>query len=109
MGGLLTEPELLRHRTCCTLNYICNFLRMRHVNCVACTGDFDRVTISSLGIPTFQVRIYGSIAPATSIQLGLFLQAAVVIVAEKLSAKLNTCERAMKAACSAERSAAKYS
>jgi hypothetical protein len=35
--------------------------------------------------------------PATSIQLGLFLQAAVVIVAEKLSAKLSTCERAMNA------------
>jgi hypothetical protein len=26
--GLLTEPELLRHRTCCTLNYICNLLGM---------------------------------------------------------------------------------
>jgi hypothetical protein len=39
--------------------------------------------------------------PDTIIQLGLVLQAAVVIVAEKLSAKLNTCERAMKAACSA--------
>ena len=35
--------------------------------------------------------------PATSIQLGLVLQAAVVMVAEKLLAKLRTCERAMKA------------
>ena len=33
--------------------------------------------------------------PATTIQLGLVLQAAVVIVAEKLSAKLNTWDRAM--------------
>jgi predicted nucleic acid-binding protein len=39
-------------------------------------------------------------APATTIQLGLVLQAAVVIVAEKLSAKLNTCDRAMMAAWS---------
>jgi len=39
----------------------------------------------------------------------LVLQAAVVMVAEKLLAKLRTCERAMKAACSTERSAAKYS
>jgi hypothetical protein len=39
----------------------------------------------------------------------LLLQAAVVMTALKLSAKLGTCERAMKAACSAERSAAKYS
>ena len=38
-----------------------------------------------------------------SIQLGLVLQAAVVMVAEKLLAKLRSCERAMKAACSTER------
>src|SRR5271170_6310739 len=44
--------------------------------------------------------------PATSIQLGLVLQAAVVIVAEKLSAKLSTCERAINAAWSAGTSAA---
>jgi hypothetical protein len=36
--------------------------------------------------------------PATTIQLGLVLQAAVVIVAEKLSAKFSTCECAMNAA-----------
>src|ERR1700675_4669354 len=47
-------------------------------------------------------------APATNIQLGLLLHAAVVIAALKLSAKLSTWDRAMKAACSAERSAAKY-
>jgi len=47
--------------------------------------------------------------PATNIQLGLLLHAAVVITALKFSAALNTCDRAMKAACSADRSAAKYS
>ncbi len=47
--------------------------------------------------------------PATTIQLGLVLQAAVVIVAEKLSAKLSTCERAMNAARSAGTSAANNS
>src|SRR5580658_1331981 len=47
--------------------------------------------------------------PATSIQLGLVFQAAVVIVAEKLSARLRTCDRAMKAARSAGRSAANNS
>src|SRR5713101_6257191 len=45
---------------------------------------------------------------ATSIQLGLLLHAAVVMTALKLSAKLSTCERAMKAACSADRWAAMY-
>ena len=44
--------------------------------------------------------------PATNTQLGFVRQAAVVIVAEKSSAKLKTCERAMNAACSAETSAA---
>src|SRR6266566_5140999 len=46
---------------------------------------------------------------ATNIQLGLLLHAAVVMTALKLSAALSTCDRAMKAACSADRSAAKYS
>ena len=46
---------------------------------------------------------------ATNIQLGLLLHAGVVMTALKLSAKLSTCDRAMKAACSAGRSAAKYS
>jgi hypothetical protein len=48
-------------------------------------------------------------AAATNIQLGWLLHAAVVIMALKLSAKVNTCERTVKAACSADRSAAKYS
>jgi len=47
--------------------------------------------------------------PATTIQFGLVLQAAEVIVAEKLSAKLSTCELAMNAAWSAGRSAANNS
>ncbi len=46
---------------------------------------------------------------ATNAQLGLLLQAALVMIALKLSAALNTCDRAMKAACAAGRSAAKYS
>src|ERR1700685_691722 len=47
--------------------------------------------------------------PATTIQLGLVLQAAVVIVAEKFSVKFSTCERAMNAARSVGRSAANNS
>jgi len=47
--------------------------------------------------------------PATNIQLDLVLHAGVVIAALKLSALFSTCDRAMKAACSADRSAAKYS
>src|SRR6202140_5386949 len=47
--------------------------------------------------------------PATNIQLDLVLHAGVVIAALKLSALFSTCVRAMKAACSADRSAAKYS
>jgi hypothetical protein len=48
-------------------------------------------------------------ADYTSIQLGLVLQAAVVIVAEKLAAKLSTCERAMNVARSLGRSGANNS
>src|ERR1700761_2825425 len=48
-------------------------------------------------------------APPTTIQLGFALHAGVVTTALKLSAALSTCDRAMKAACSTERSAAKYS
>jgi hypothetical protein len=47
--------------------------------------------------------------PAASIQLGLVLQAAVVIVAEKLSAKLSTRDRGLIAASSLERSDANSS
>ena len=47
--------------------------------------------------------------PATNIQLGLLRQAAVVMSAVKLSAKLSTCDRAMNAACSAGKSAANNS
>jgi hypothetical protein len=36
---------------------------------------------------------------ATAIQLGLLLQAGLVMAALKLSAKLNTCDRVMNAAC----------
>ena len=46
---------------------------------------------------------------ATNIQLGLLLHAGVVMTALKLSAALSTCDRAMKMACSADKSAAKYS
>ena len=46
--------------------------------------------------------------PATNIQLGLLLHAAVVMTALKLSALFGTCDRPMKAACSADRSAAKF-
>jgi hypothetical protein len=48
-------------------------------------------------------------APATSIQLGLLLQAGTVMTALKFSALLKTWERDMNAAVSAGRSAAKYS
>jgi hypothetical protein len=43
--------------------------------------------------------------PAISIQLGLLLHAGVVMIAWKFSAGLNTCDCAMKPACSAGRSA----
>jgi hypothetical protein len=46
---------------------------------------------------------------ATDIQLGLPRHAGVVMTALKLSAALSNCDRAMKAVCSTERSAAKYS
>ena len=47
--------------------------------------------------------------PATNIQLGLVFQAAAVMTAAKFSPKFHTCERAMKAACAAGKSAAKNS
>jgi hypothetical protein len=42
--GPLVEFELLRDRTSCTLNYICNFLGTRDVDRVARACDFDLVT-----------------------------------------------------------------
>jgi hypothetical protein len=65
--------------------------------------------MSSRGIPAFQVGVMVLSLVATSIQLGLLLHAGVVMTALKLSAASSTYDRAMKAACSVERSAAKYS
>ena len=60
-AGLLAESELLRDRTCCTLNYICNLLGMGDVDRVAGACDFDRVALGPLGIPTFQIGVNGSV------------------------------------------------
>jgi hypothetical protein len=46
-------------------------------------------------------------APGTNIQLGFVRHAELVMVAEKLSARLSTCDRDMNAARSAGTSAAK--
>ena len=63
-------------------------------------GEFGQVvlirTLHCRGKSGLMVRSL----PATSIQLGLVLQAAVVVVAEKLSAELSTCERARNVAWS---------
>jgi hypothetical protein len=61
-GSSLAESELLRDRTCCALNYIRNFLGVRHIDAMTRTSHFDRVAMSSLGVPTFKVRVDGSIA-----------------------------------------------
>jgi hypothetical protein len=59
---LLAESELLRDRTCCALDYICNLLGMRHIAAMAGACDFDCVAPGPFGIPTLQVRVDGSIA-----------------------------------------------
>jgi hypothetical protein len=59
---LLGECELLRDSTCCTLNYICDFLGMRDVDRVAGACNFDHVALGPLAIPPFQLRADGSIA-----------------------------------------------
>jgi hypothetical protein len=67
------------------------------------------MAVGPCGIPAFEVGIDSLSFAATHTQLGLLLHAGVVMTALKLSAALSTCDRAMKAAFSADRSAAKYS
>src|SRR6476660_2041985 len=55
------EPELFQARTSCTLNYLCNFLGTRDVNCVAGALNFDLLTISPCGIPSFKIGVDGSV------------------------------------------------
>ena len=86
----------------------CNFLRPRDIDRVTGAEDFDLVAVGSCGIAPFQVGLM-VLSLSANIQLGLLLHAGVVMTALKLSAKLDTCDRAMKAACSADKSAAKYS
>ena len=56
------------------------------------------MALGTCGVPAFQFGVDRAVAPATTIQLGFVRHAAAVMVAEKLSAKLNTCERDMKPA-----------
>src|SRR5580704_19091792 len=58
-----SESELFRDRTCGTLNHICNFLWMRDVDGVTRACHFDRLAVGPVGIPTFQIRVDGSIVP----------------------------------------------
>jgi len=60
--GRLAESELLRDRTGCTLNYICDFLGMRDVDRVARARDFGLVAVGSRGIPAFEFGVDGAIA-----------------------------------------------
>jgi len=76
---------------------------------VAGARNFDLMAVGSRGVPAFEVGVMVLSAPATTIQLGLLLHAAAVMTALKLSAKLSTCDRAMRPACSGDKSAAKYS
>jgi hypothetical protein len=76
---------------------------------VAGAFDFDFVAFGSCGIPPFEVGLMALSFVGTNIQLGLILHAGVVMTALKLAAALSTWDRAMKAACSVDRSAAKYS
>jgi hypothetical protein len=72
-------------------------------NFIADIMNFARTCSRGLGIP-------GALKNTTDHRSssGLLLHAAVVMTAFKLSAKLSTCDRAIKAACAADRSAAKY-
>ena len=87
----------------------CNLLRVRDVDRVAGSGDFDFVAAGRVAYQRSRSGLMVLSLPATNIQLGLLLHAAAVMTALKLSAALNICERDMNAACSADRSAAKYS
>jgi len=66
-------------------------------------GYFDLVAFGACGIPPFQVGLMVRSFAATNIQLGLLLQAGVVMTALKLASAISTCERASKAACFAGR------
>src|SRR5258708_28612281 len=61
--GLPAESELLRDRTCCTLNRICHFPGMRDVDRVAGARNFDLMAVGSRGVPAFEVGVDGSVRP----------------------------------------------
>src|ERR1700675_4053868 len=86
-----------------------NLLWVRNVDRVAGSRDLPLLAARRVGYQPLRSGLIVLSPPATNIQLGFLLHAAVVMTALKLSAKFSTCDRAMKAACSADRSAAKYS
>src|SRR5258708_15660458 len=61
--GLLAESELLRDRTCCTLNRICHFLGMRDVDRVASARNFDLMAVASPSGSALRVGACGSGQP----------------------------------------------
>src|SRR6516164_9519019 len=98
-------PVLLSLRRS-VFDYCRDFLGMRNVGHVARSGDFHLVALCELCIPALKVRIDRTVRAGHQHPAWLRSPPRRVDRALKLSAKLNTCERAMKAACSSERSAA---
>jgi hypothetical protein len=110
--AFLVEVHLQRFLPCVQCSFFdqrCNLFRPGEVDRVAGACDFDRMAFGACRIPAFKVGVDGPVFCATKTQLGLLRHAAVVMTALKLSAKFGTCDRAMNAACSADKSAAKYS
>jgi hypothetical protein len=91
------------------LDQSCNLFRVRDVDGVTRAWNLDLVAVGSCGIPALKLGTDGSVASSYQHPAWFVSHAAVVITPLKLSALFSTCDRAMKAACSAGKSAAKYS
>jgi hypothetical protein len=87
----------------------CNLLWPGYVDRVTGAGDFDLVAVGSCGIPPFEIGIDGSVCCGYRHPVGFASPRSRGDHGFEIVTKFNTCERAMNTACSADRSAAKYS
>jgi hypothetical protein len=87
----------------------CNLLGPGYIDRVTGAGDFDLMAVGALGIPAFEVGVDGSVCSRYQHPGWLAFPRSSGDNCLEVVGELGTCDRAMKAACAAGRSAAKYS
>src|SRR5215510_9285123 len=90
-------------------NYRRHFRRTRDIDRVACALKFHGLLPARAAYHLSKSGLIVRSLAATIIQLGLPRHAGAAITAPKFSLKIGTCDFALNAASSSERSAAKYS